>query len=142
MFYMTFARYAVRVGASASSKLTPGLCWRNASKTVRTTIFENYNSLGTFDSANFKQHNVIIYKSINNFVFHMTLKSHYINYEYLRCLKFNRKDGERLNIQYESHTQLFVHIIFFGNKPVNSFIVASCVIESIYCSLTNKCTFY
>jgi len=60
MFDMTFARYAVRVAVSASSKLTPGLCWKNTSKIVKTTILESYNSVGTFDFANFKQHSVII----------------------------------------------------------------------------------
>jgi len=60
MFDMTLAGYAVRVAASASSKLTPGLFWKNTSKTVKTAILENYNSVGTFDSANFKQNKVII----------------------------------------------------------------------------------
>jgi len=69
MFDITFARYAVRVAASESSKLTPGICCKNTSKTVKTTILDSYNSVGTFDSANFKQRIVIIWKSLNNFSF-------------------------------------------------------------------------
>ena len=30
----------------------------------------------------------------------------------------------------------FINVILFG------FIIAPCIMESIYCSLTNKCTFY